>query len=88
MMLAGRGVLRGTLVMVFVPCRWLHRCRGRGVVRAVARTGDFPRSQQLWDEEERGEHASGATIDHDGVYDSAGMFGSYRRFRYMMSISS
>ena len=88
MMLAGRGVLRGTLVMMFVPFHRPGRSRNGSVTLTMAWTGDFPRSQQLWDEEERGEHASGATIEHDGVYDSAGMFGSYRRLRYMRSISS
>ena len=67
MMLAGRGVLTGRLVMVFVPFHRFGRRRNGKLTLTVAWTGNLARPQQLWDQEKSGGNAGGAAIEHDRV---------------------
>ena len=65
MMLAGRGLLTGRLVMVFVP---FHRFGRHGkLTLTMALTGNLARPQQLWDQEKSGGNAGSAAIEHDRV---------------------
>lgn len=66
MMLSRRRVLPGTVVMVFVPRSGLRRGRG-GLTIIVPWAADLTDSQQLRDQENRGEDAECAMMSHDLV---------------------
>ena len=67
MMLAGRGVLAGRLVMVLVPFHRFRLSRNGKLNVTVAWTGNLAHPQQLWDQDKSGGNAGGAAIEHDRV---------------------
>ena len=67
MMLAGRGVLAGCFVVVFMPSHRFRLSRNGKLSLTVAWTGNLARPQQLWDQEKSGGNASGAAIKHNRV---------------------
>jgi hypothetical protein len=67
MVFARDRVLPGTFMVMLVPGHRLRRS-GRWLgFAAVTRTADVTRSQQLRDQEQRGENANDWATGHDGV---------------------